>query len=159
MKDFRVIPDSQDLLTKKTSIMLQILTVLLIQILFETVFSAKMLFVNTLEHTMTSLLLVIYSIVIYIHIHSEHFLLVIVNTLGLLFLFLSICYWPTRTLHDVENSDISMVHIFFFNSLNVCLYYICSFASTKSLFISSWIFMDFLLLHVFSWFILISIHF
>lgn len=80
MKDFRVIPDSQDLLTKKTSIMLQILTVLLIQILFETVFSAKMLFVNTLEHTMTSLLLVIYSIVIYIHIHSEHFLLVIVNT-------------------------------------------------------------------------------
>lgn len=80
MKDFRVIPDSQDLLTKKTSIMLHILTVLLIQILFETVFSAKMLFVNTLEHTMTSLLLVIYSIVIYIHIHSEHFLLVIVNT-------------------------------------------------------------------------------
>lgn len=80
MKDFRVIPDSQDLLTKKTSIMLQILTVLLIQILFETVFSAKMLFVNTLKHTMTSLLLVIYSIVIYIHIHSEHFLLVIVNT-------------------------------------------------------------------------------
>lgn len=104
MKDFRVIPDSQDLLTKKTSIMLQILTVLLIQILFETVFSAKMLFVNTLEHTMTSLLLVIYSIVIYIHIHSEHFLLVIVNTLGLLFLFLSICYWPTRTLYRFIHS-------------------------------------------------------
>lgn len=49
MKDFRVVPDTQDLFTSKTGIMLQIRTVLLIQIIFETVFSAKILLENTLR--------------------------------------------------------------------------------------------------------------